>query len=45
MLKQMERSESISESADRERHGECTQAASLALMQYLSNLIAKHKRF
>lgn len=44
MLKQMERSESISESADRERHGECTEAASLALMQNLSNLLGKQKR-
>lgn len=29
MLKQMERYGSISETTDRERHGECTQAASL----------------
>lgn len=45
MLKQMERHGSISETTDRERHGECTQAASRSLMQNLSDWLGKHKRF
>lgn len=44
MLKQMDRYESISETTDRERHGECTQAATLSLMQNLPDLLGKHKR-